>query len=194
MNDDPIRVENFRAIYSAHHRDLWRYCLRRTSTPAEAEDVLGDVFTVAWRRLDDVPAGEAARPWLFGVARNHLHNHRRRSNRSHDLHLRLVSETTTSAAAAADRDDEPSVLVLEALGQLCEADAEILRLAVWEELPHRQIATVMDCSENAVAIRIHRARKRLAEHLRALTHDDHADAGTTPTPTAGDRNEGDRNV
>lgn len=190
MNDDPTRVENFRAIYVAHHGDLWRYCLRRTSTTAEAEDVLGDVFTVAWRRLDDIPTDEAARPWLFAVARNHLHNHRRRSSRRREVHLRLVSEAATTGDASLDRDDDQSAQVLQALGQLSEADAEVLRLAVWEELPHREIAAVMDCTANAVAIRIHRARARLADRLNALSPA--ADTASTPTPR--DRNEGDRNV
>lgn len=187
MNDDATRVESFRAIYTAHHGDLWRYCLRRTSTAAEAEDVLGDVFTIAWRRLDDIPPDEAARPWLFAVARNHLHNHRRRSSRNREMHLRLVSEAATAAERSPDHVGDRSTDVLDALSRLSEADAEILRLAVWEELPHSEIAAVVDCTENAVAIRIHRARRRLGEHLTT-------DVVATPTHTTEVRSEGDRHV
>ncbi len=191
MIHDPIRIERFREIYTAHHEDLWRYCLRRISTPAEAEDVLGDVFTVAWRRLDDIPPNESARPWLFGVARHHLQNHWRQSSRHREVHLRLVSEAAIAAEESPDQDDDRSAHVLDALGRLSEADAEVLRLVVWEELPHSEIAKVMDCSENAVAIRVHRARRRLAEHLSAALT---ADTPPASTHAPIQRTEGDRNA
>ena len=195
MNDDPMRIERFREIYDAHHGDLWRYCLRRTSSAAEAEDVLGDVFTVAWRRLDDVPRDDMARPWLFAVARNHVHNHWRRTSRDHATHLRLVSEAATAATADNPPDgggDDRSALVLDALGQLSEPEAEILRLVVWEELSHREIAAVMDCTENAVAIRVHRARRHLAEHLTARLTDEAPNTATPNISTS--HTEGDRNA
>jgi hypothetical protein len=58
--------ERFREIYDAAYVDLLRFVGRR-GHPTQAEDVLGDVMLVAWRRLDDVPAElSAARAWLFG--------------------------------------------------------------------------------------------------------------------------------
>jgi len=55
--------------------------------------------------------------------------------------------------------------VLSALVQLRSTDQEILRLAVWEELSHRQIGLVVGCSEATVAVRLHRARGRLAKEI-----------------------------
>ena len=55
--------------------------------------------------------------------------------------------------------------ILQALHGLKEADQELLRLVAWEAMPHNQIAQVLGCSENAVAIRLHRARQRLAQQL-----------------------------
>ena len=52
------------------------YALRRTDAE-EARDVVSETFTVAWRRFDDVPEGEAALPWLLTTARKVLANHRR---------------------------------------------------------------------------------------------------------------------
>ena len=59
--------------------DLLRFVGRRIH-PTHAEDVVGEVMLVAWRRLDDVPDDlSAARAWLFGVARKTLQNTRRRA-------------------------------------------------------------------------------------------------------------------
>ena len=53
------------ALFAAHHRELHRFAARRVG-PDDAQDVVADVFVVAWRRRDDVPDG-AARAWLFAV-------------------------------------------------------------------------------------------------------------------------------
>ena len=61
------------------------------------------------------------------------------------------------------RDERRTVLA--ALARLRDSDQEILRLAVWEELPHREIAGVVGCSESSVAVRLHRARTRLGREI-----------------------------
>lgn len=55
--------------------------------------------------------------------------------------------------------------MLAALSRLRPPDQEILRLAVWEELPHRDIAAILGCSESSVAVRLHRARIRLGREI-----------------------------
>lgn len=181
MIEDSTRAERFRQIYSAHYDDLWRYCLRRTPSADEAEDVLADVLMVGWRKLDEMPTGDDARPWLFAVARNHIRNRWRQSDRSRTLHLRLVSDVVTSAGGEPPEPAEPDAVadVRSALARLSESDAEVLRLAVWEELSHREISRVMGCSENAATIRIHRARLRLADQLQTIQRTD--PQSTTPS-------------
>jgi len=55
--------------------------------------------------------------------------------------------------------------VIAALKQLRRDDQEILRLAAWEGLSGAELAVALGCTENAATIRLHRARKRLAEQL-----------------------------
>lgn len=63
------REEQFRRLFQAEYRQVFAYALRRTGDLAEAQDAVAEVFTVAWRRIADAPAEEAARPWLFAIAR-----------------------------------------------------------------------------------------------------------------------------
>ena len=49
--------------------------------------------------------------------------------------------------------------------RLGQADREVLRLAAWEELQPAEIAAVLGCSANAAAVRLHRARQRLAGEM-----------------------------
>ncbi len=154
------RRRRFEAIVATTYVPLQRY-LRRRTDPASADDVLGDVLLVLWRRADDIPA-DAVLAWCYGVARGCLAN----SARARLRHLRLVrrladdrSWQQPSAVAAADpRLDE-------AMRGLPANDLEILRLWAWEDLAPREIALVLGVSANAASIRLHRATKRLKERL-----------------------------
>lgn len=56
--------QRFRVLYDAVYVDLLRFVRRRVH-PTHAEDVVGEVMLVAWRRLDDVPADlSSAQAWL----------------------------------------------------------------------------------------------------------------------------------
>jgi RNA polymerase sigma-70 factor (ECF subfamily) len=151
--------DRFEALFDAYHRQLLAYAARRCPTMADAEDAVAEVFLVAWRRLDDVPAGEEALPWLYGVARRTVGNQRRGIVRRGRLQARLEQTVERPVVAAPPAAE----LALEALSRLSAADQELLRLVAWEELSHAEIAYVMGISVNAVTIRLHRARARF-EH------------------------------
>lgn len=168
MTDD--RRRRFEQVYNANHGPVLGYVVRRTGSPDDAADVIAETFLTAWRRLDDVPADEEARPWLFGVARRVLANQGRAERRRITLGERLRSELAVarySREPSADLRD-----VAAAFRNLPDADREILALAGWEGLDPGQIAVVLGCSRNAARIRLHRARRRFADRL-------HRDEATT---------------
>lgn len=157
----------FARIYEAHYRSVLAYARRRCFSPADADEIVSETFLTAWRRLDVIPAGDEALPWLFAVARRVIANHRRANRRRTDLGTRLaqqpeVGEAAIDAALVAGDDQRR---VLDALARLKHDDQELLRLVTWEALSHRHIGKVLGCTEAAVAVRLHRARARLAKEL-----------------------------
>ena len=142
---------------TAAYTPVLRYLRRRTDA-ATADDVLGDVLLVMWRRFDDVPQ-DAAMAWCFGVARGCLANRLRSDARQ----LRLVDRLLATMPAEPAEDPE----LYDALGALPEADREVLHLWAWEQLPPREIAVVLGISANAASIRLHRATKKLRKSLEA---------------------------
>ncbi|MEV5575600.1 sigma-70 family RNA polymerase sigma factor [Spirillospora sp. NPDC052269] len=155
----------FEELYAANRARVLGYALRRTEDPQDAADVVAETFLVAWRRMDDVPPGDEARLWLYGVARRVLADQRRGERRRTALGTRLRSELAAAALPSPSEDDE-SGLVAAALRSLPEPDRELLTLVGWEGLDHAQLATVLGCSRNAVRVRLHRARRRFARALR----------------------------
>jgi RNA polymerase sigma-70 factor (ECF subfamily) len=161
MTDDLRR--RFERVYAVHHAAILGYALRRTGNADDAADAIAETFLTAWRRIDDIPAGDDARPWLYGVARRVLANQRRGQQRRSALGERLRSELT---AEPYDREPPPGLDgVAVAFRRLGDVDREILTLAAWEGLDAGQIAVVLGCSRNAARIRLHRARRRLAAAL-----------------------------
>jgi RNA polymerase sigma factor (sigma-70 family) len=179
----------FEQLYRRQAGRVLAYALRRTS-PAVADDVVAEVFLVAWRRLDDMPADEVA--WLLGVARRVLANRRRGDRRATALHDRLAFEhrdltsdasAASAASAAGDAGDGDTrgaggvdERVLTALGRLAERDRELLMLIAWEDLSHAEVAQVLGVRRGTVAVRLHRARQQLAA---ALAEQDAAAETTT---------------
>jgi RNA polymerase sigma-70 factor, ECF subfamily len=151
------RRRAFEDLVAEVYRPVLRYLVRRTD-PTTADDVLGDVLLVLWRRFDDIP-DEVRMPWCFGVARGCLANRLRGERRR----LQLVDRLATARRAETDAAPGPSLD--GALARLSHTDREVLRLWAWEELPPRDIAVVLGITPNAASIRLHRATGRLRKQL-----------------------------
>jgi len=158
--DRVARRGRFEELYAEHYAPIYRYVDRRLDSP-EVADVVADVFTAAWRRLDQVPEG-GARLWLYGLARNSLLNHRRGRRRRWRLLSRLTAEASAGprVEAAVDQGDAS---VGDAINRLPDAYREVLQLIAWEGCTHAEAAQVLGCSVNAVALRLHKAKARLRE-------------------------------
>jgi RNA polymerase sigma-70 factor (ECF subfamily) len=159
MEPDPD--QRFTAMYRAHHAQVYAYAVSRAGRQL-ADDVVGEAFLVAWRRLDAVPP--VPLPWLLGVARNVIRERYRDEERQASLAIELRAWTDDAAADVADGVAE-RVAMLAALATLRDDDRELLTLIAWHGLAPRQAALVVGCSVATYFVRLHRARKRLLEAL-----------------------------
>jgi RNA polymerase sigma-70 factor, ECF subfamily len=142
-------------MFAEHGQAVRAYALRRVDL-STADDIVSDVFVIAFRRLDDVP--DDALPWLLATARRVLANHRRSAGRRAALtaQLGVLHEGRQGDEVAG----EPQLL--RALATLNERDRELLLLVAWEDLDPASAAAVLGCSRTTFAVRLHRARRRLA--------------------------------
>lgn len=172
-------LQRFESLYRRHYAAVLRYAARRADV-ATAEDVAAETFAAAWRRLDRVPEGERALAWLYIVARHELSTSRRGSASERDKvdgAGRLLDVAGRDPAdALAERD-----VVLRAFTTLSEPDREILRLAAWEGLSPAIGARMCGTSRAAYAMRLSRARRRLAAALTSLERTPSASPTHHPT-------------
>jgi RNA polymerase sigma-70 factor (ECF subfamily) len=158
----------FSALFLSHYDDVLGFCIRRTDR-ADADEIASEVFTVAWRRIDDLD-WETARPWLFGIARGVLANQYRSALRRG----RLTEKISPLPAGSPDLPEvvvirrEQDQEVIDVLASLRESDAAILMLSVWEELTAPEIAIVLSISTSAAEQRLHRAKQRFTRALEQV--------------------------
>jgi RNA polymerase sigma-70 factor (ECF subfamily) len=160
----------FAELYDGYYRKVLLYCRRRT-VPDLVDHAVAETFLTAWRKIDEVPLGSEALPWLYAVAYRAIGHQYRTSGRHRKLKEKMssigLSETVQDSADLVVMDHE-SRQVLEALSKLRRSDQELLRLAVWEELPSSQIAAALGISEAAAKKRSTRAKAALMKSFERL--------------------------
>jgi RNA polymerase sigma-70 factor, ECF subfamily len=159
----------FAELYRRHYRPIRDFCRRRVSSDL-VDDAVAETFLTAWRRLDDVPAGDGALVWLYRVAFRVIGHQWRSAARRRRLELRMRSLGRGSGCVGEELviDGVEHRLVLDAAARLGETDAEVLRLVAWEQLSCVDIAAVLGIVPNAVKQRLHRAKRNLAREYRRL--------------------------
>jgi RNA polymerase sigma factor (sigma-70 family) len=157
----------FRALYEQTRPRILAYALRRTASPEDAADVVAETFTIAWRRLDALPDGEASLLWLYATCRRVIANHSRRTRRREEIADRMGAQLRTAVSDPLDAGTD-AMLAVCALGRLTEDDREMLMLVGWEGLDSSELARLLGCSPTAARIRLHRARVRLIAEMEQL--------------------------
>jgi len=171
-----VDERRFQEIYLAHAGAVLTYARRRGLSAGDAEDVVAEVFLVAWRRRERLPAEPTG--WLLGVARRVLANRQRGEGRRGALVEKLRHGSRPDPEAPVTDEDDPAIR--RALASLGAADRELLELLAWDSLTRAQIAAVFGVSTGTIAVRIHRARRKLAAAL--ATFETAAESAAGPRP------------
>lgn len=156
-----ITAAEFEELYRDTARDVFGFL--RCRTTGDAEDLVAEVYAVAWRRRADLPAPMLRRAWLFRVAHNLLKADARRRRREGAVVDELAARPNGSGAAA---DGPPgtgrAAVITRAMDRLSPGEREVLRLVVWECLTPAELAVALDVRPGTARVRLHRARQAFA--------------------------------
>ncbi len=162
----------FEDWYDQHRSTVYRYVRFRVATREVAEDVTSEVFLKALRSFERYdPTRASPRTWLLRIARNAVTDHLRSLRRRGSLHVSLdrVPDLVSDTPSQEERvlRQERIQALLNANQTLRPADQEILSLRYGAGLSNSEIAESLGISHNAVAVRVHRALKRLKTAVEA---------------------------
>jgi RNA polymerase sigma factor (sigma-70 family) len=155
---------------------VYRFVRFRVATREAAEDVTSDVFMKALRSFHRYDARRASpHTWLLRIAQNAVTDHLRALKRKGSLHVSLdrIPDLVADVPSAEERviKQERIQRLLNGSQMLRKADQDILALRYGSGLENSEIAEHLNISHNAVAVRLHRALKRLKDVLQDPTAD-----------------------
>ncbi|HVR09402.1 MAG TPA: sigma-70 family RNA polymerase sigma factor [Thermoanaerobaculia bacterium] len=170
--------EAFRELVVRFERPVYALILRMVREPETAEDLAQEVFVKAFRRLSSYDPRRKFASWLFKVAHNATIDHLRRSeldtvplaaeqeDGEGGLLAVLADAAAESPAAAAERRDMARALE-RAIAGLRSEYREAVLLRYVEGLAYQEICEVLALPIGTVKTNLHRARKELADAMRA---------------------------
>ena len=164
-------VDGFGDFYTRHVRELLGFFVRRTADAQVAADLTGETFAAAFvaRQKFRAQGPGSARAWLFGIARRVLGHYLRRQSVSDRYRRKLGMTSIVVDDANALRVEELADLasirgaLRDALSSLPANQLDAIRLRVIEEMPYRDVALRLGCTEGAARVRVARGLARMAE-------------------------------
>ena len=160
----PKTAEEFRTLVDAYSDRLVGYAFRRVGNLQDAEDVVQDVFVRTYRLPPGRRGGLQVGPYLYRSVANACTDLLRKRTRSAAAREKIGGQEPVRSG------EEPSELALAAeelrraeslLARLPEAQAEVIRLRVFDELRLGEIAEVVGCSVNTVCSRLRYGFRKL---------------------------------
>ena len=160
----------FEVIYKTHAGRLFSVACRMTGNPADAEDLLQEIFLAAHRKLDSFRGDSALGTWLYRLATNLCLDHlRSRAAKTSQVTDAIDDEPAVADARSgrlADRTVDKMDLE-RALAQLPEGCRTAFVLHDVEGLEHREVAEMLGIAEGTSKSQVHKARLRLRAILGA---------------------------
>lgn len=147
--------ELFSRVYEAYGPALYRFCLMQMKNPADAEDVLQDVFVKRLYQAPKFKSPEHERSWLYRVALNLCRDEWRRKRRS---------ELPLAAAEGVFLPPE-ELSLLDQVSNLPEKQRTVLHLHYYQGYGLQEIARLLEVTVPTVKMRLKRGREALRREL-----------------------------
>lgn len=170
--DDPA----FNEIVLAYRKRILGTIARLIGRPEDVEDVAQEVFLRLYYSLDQLRTPEVFEPWLYrltvNAAYDYLRRQKRRSeSRMSDLSEQQVVMADAAAGGEARQEDDRRTKIREFVHSLLEAvsreDRVLLLLKEVEGLSLKELEKIYGINENALKVRLFRARQRVLKAFAA---------------------------
>ena len=164
----------FNEVVLAYRKRILGTIARLISRPEDVEDVGQEVFLRLYFSLDQLRTAEVFEPWLYRLTVNAAYDYLRKSRRRPESRMADLSEQQVMMADAAaggklDQEQESKKRIREEvsslLGAVSEEDRILLTLKEVEGLTLKELEKIYHVNENALKVRLFRARQRVLKTL-----------------------------
>jgi RNA polymerase sigma-70 factor (ECF subfamily) len=158
----------FSQLYLRYQPKLVKYCARVLRDDiAQAADLVDEALFDVWRSAENFAGRSKVSTWIYSIARNKVVSWLRKTSEM-TLEDESLLDAMIDPAASPHEElalDDMKQQLLRLMDQLTEEHREVIRLTYFEDKSVKEVANILDISENTVKTRMFYARKRLAQLL-----------------------------
>jgi RNA polymerase sigma-70 factor (ECF subfamily) len=166
----------FNQIVTAYRKRIMGQISRLIARPEDVEDVAQEVFVRLYFSLDQLRTAQVFEPWLHQLTKNAALDYLRKLRRRQEFRMSDLSEQQVVMADAVaggkiDQDEQSNQKIRETvdalLGSVSEADRVLLIMKEVEGLSLKELEKIYKVNENALKVRLFRARQRVLKAFGA---------------------------
>lgn len=162
-------------LFERYHRRLYGFFYRLTYRNEISEDLVQGVFERILKYRQTYSDGNEFSAWLFGIARNLHADYYQKTKVSatddSETNWELIPAEDSGAEFYTDENMD-KLLLRKALDRLDHDKKQVLILSRFEGFKYKEIATIMNCTESAVKVRVFRALNELKNIICTIRKQD----------------------
>lgn len=161
----------FRCLFEQEKERLSRFVTKIVNDRDEADNIVQETFAEAFRQIDRFRGDSKVSTWLFSIARHLAYGYLRKSKRHNYLEHETIEflDADQGGAESETQDivegEERRRIVYDAMEDLPDHYRRVVQLRDLEEQSTAEAAKELGLTEVNVRVRLHRARKKLKDHL-----------------------------
>jgi len=154
---------NFEQLLEENKNKIFRICRLYATPPLEPQDLFQKVVFQIWKSLDSFKGKSEVNTWVYKITLNVCLRSKMRLDKSNDKTDRFESIHITAVENEIDISEQEKFRYLkECISTLNESDTSLIVLYL-DDLSYKEIASVTGLSENHIAVKMKRIRKKLFE-------------------------------
>src|ERR1700757_3281748 len=168
----------FNRVVVAYRKRIFGTIARLIGRPEDVEDVAQEVFLRLYFSLDQLRTPEVFEPWLYRLTVNAAYDYLRKQRRRPEYRMSDLSEQQVMMADAVaggkvEHDEQYQKRIRESvdalLGAVSEQDRVLLMMKEVEGLSLKELEKIYQVNENALKVRLFRARQRVLKNMKEVT-------------------------
>ena len=166
------QIIDFTLNYNKFKKPLFNYVLKIVKSEMFAEDIVHNVFLKYYNNLGKILNTDSTEIWIFTTARNEIFSHyRKNKNKIEDNVDKYENEIHAENFIEEYEQRDLICLIEDELGRMDASQSEVYYLKEYSELSYKEIAGIMDITEDLVRSRIYKVRQKLKVLLTKLDKD-----------------------
>ena len=159
-------VAAFHALVDRYASYLFALAVSLVGNAADAEDIVQETLTGAYRGLGAFEERSSVKTWLTRILVRQAARHRQRSMRRGSYVVQSDAALASASGRASTSDTDTQIDVAAAVRSLSPEHRDVIVLREFQGMSYDEIAQVLAIPRGTVESRLYRARRRLQQFLR----------------------------